>query len=203
VKTLAWRFMMCAEPYSYGLPVGEADRKLIQEMRGLLIVERGLMRGLNMRGSTEVQISSAMREIRLLDVEQRKRLYLESRLRNQQDWYAGKARSAHRWLKYCNRLLVVIQLALVIQAISLVVNPVRPFSLIGLFSTIAASLVAWQQLNQYGGLAVAYNLASHELAEIQSIVDRVETENELEEFVLNAERAISREHTLWRARRTE
>jgi len=203
IKTLAWRYMMCAEPYSYGLPSGEADRKLIQEMRELLIVERSLMRGLNMRNANDVQISPKMKEIRSMDVLNRKSIYLESRLRNQKAWYAGKARWAHCWLKYCSRFLVVVQLALVIQGISLVVYPVQHFSLIGFFSTVAASIVAWQQLNQFGGLAVAYNLTSHELAGIQSVVERAETERELEEFVLNAERAISREHTLWRARRTE
>jgi hypothetical protein len=167
VKTLSWRYMMCAEPYSHGLPPGEADRKLIQELSALLS------------------------------------FYLNLRLKDQKRWYSRSADRAHKWLTRCRWTLVGIQLCLVLTAISTLPWPRQPFSAVGLMSALAASVIAWQHMNEFGGLAVAYNLTAHELAGQESLIGPVDTNKSLEDFVLNAERAISREHTLWRARRTE
>jgi hypothetical protein len=203
VKTLSWRYMMCAEPYSHGLPPGEADRKLIQELSALLKVDRGLSKGLNLLGDDGLQIADKMREVRSSDVGSRKSFYLNLRLKDQKRWYSRSADRAHKWLTRCRWTLVGIQLCLVLTAISTLPWPRQPFSAVGLMSALAASVIAWQHMNEFGGLAVAYNLTAHELAGQESLIGPVDTNKSLEDFVLNAERAISREHTLWRARRTE
>jgi hypothetical protein len=203
VKTLSWRYMMCAEPYTHGLPIVEADRKLIQELEALLKVDRALSRGLNLRDHTDVQITDRMRAVRYSEVHQRKEFYLRHRLKNQKVWYSRSAGRARTWLAVCRWALVGIQLGLVLAAFSITFWPSQVFSPVGLLSALAASVIAWQQLNEFAGIAVAYNLTSHELAGLESLIGPVATNKELEEFVLNAERAISREHTLWRARRTE
>ncbi len=203
VKTLSWRYMMCAEPYTRGVPIDEADARLVQELGALLKVDLQLSRGLNLRDGNQVQITAKMREVRSSDMRSRKAFYLSFRLRDQKGWYSRKAGQAQMWLMTCRWAVAVIQFGVVMEAISVVLRPHQLFSPVGLMSALAAFVVAWQQLNEYGGLTVAYNLASHELAGLESLIDLVDTEEKLKEFVLNAERAISREHTLWRARRTE
>jgi hypothetical protein len=73
----------------------------------------------------------------------------------------------------------------------------------GLCSTAAAALAAWAQIGRHAEVARAYELAYQELLMMVSISESVQTEQELEALVLDGERAISREHTMWIARRTE
>jgi len=203
VKTLAWRYMMCAEPFVHGLPDTEADRTLVRELRALLNVDQNLIGGLELQDPRGQQITRKMRMVRDLGVADRKAIYLRFRLRDQKQWYANKGKWARKWLGRCRWALFIVQLGLVLDALSAIVWPHQYFAPVGALSTLAASVVAWQQLNEFGGLAAAYNLAAHELTGLEIVLELANTDRELEEFVLNAERAVSREHTLWRARRTE
>jgi hypothetical protein len=77
-------------------------------------------------------------------------------------------------------------------------SPINPT---GTFSTLAAAAMAWLQVKRYQELAQSYLLAAHELGLIEAQSLHVHTEVELSAFVANAENAISREHTMWVARR--
>lgn len=57
------------------------------------------------------------------------------------------------------------------------------------------------QAKQHRALAQAYAVASQELASITSQLNRGITEQEWPQFVIDAEEAISREHTTWLASR--
>jgi hypothetical protein len=72
--------------------------------------------------------------------------------------------------------------------------------LLAVIAALAAAGTAWVQVKQYGSLATAYSIAAQELASISAEVDTV-SEGLWAVFVANAEEAISREHTLWRASR--
>ena len=69
------------------------------------------------------------------------------------------------------------------------------------FAALASSFIAWLQVKQHQELAQSYNLASHELSFILAQERYVRTDEDLSNFVLDSENAISREHTLWIARR--
>jgi SMODS and SLOG-associating 2TM effector domain 1 len=62
--------------------------------------------------------------------------------------------------------------------------------------------LAWLQIKQYSSLAESYSVAAHELSLIESLLDASYTEDSWAHFVNEAENAISREHTTWRARRS-
>ena len=68
---------------------------------------------------------------------------------------------------------------------------------------MAAAFVAWLQLKRHQELANSYALAAQELSFIAEQIQRVETAGEFSKFVSDAENAISREHTLWAARRDQ
>ena len=72
---------------------------------------------------------------------------------------------------------------------------------IEVFAVIAVSSLTWIQLKRYQGLSSSYALAAHEIGTIKSISEEIETENDLSNFVINAENAFSREHTQWIAKR--
>ena len=56
-------------------------------------------------------------------------------------------------------------------------------------------------VKQHRNLATAYSIASQELAEVATEFVTVKGEEHWAAFVSQAEGAISREHTLWRASR--
>ena len=72
-------------------------------------------------------------------------------------------------------------------------------SLYSLLAALAVAGVGWLQIRQHRSTADSYALASHELGAINSTFDSVDGEDVWEEFVDQAESAISREHTLWLA----
>ena len=78
------------------------------------------------------------------------------------------------------------------------------FTDVDLFGVAAAAVAAgaaWTQTRQHSAVATAYALASQELAAMGSLASRITSEAQLSQFVNDTETAISREHTLWRARR--
>lgn len=68
---------------------------------------------------------------------------------------------------------------------------------------IAASIIGWTQIKKLNELAAAYTMAAHEIGLIRSMSDSVSTDAEFSGFVNDAEKAFSREHTLWIARQSD
>jgi hypothetical protein len=75
------------------------------------------------------------------------------------------------------------------------------FDLLGFLAASAGGAMAWIEGKQHRNLATAYGIASQELASIASELAMLNSEERWAAFVGQAEEAISREHTLWRASR--
>ena len=63
------------------------------------------------------------------------------------------------------------------------------------------SIIGWIQIKIFNEIASSYVLAAHEIGIIKTSINQVSTETNFSEFVNEAERAFSREHTQWTARR--
>ena len=74
--------------------------------------------------------------------------------------------------------------------------------LLGLAGALVAAGVSWLQTKQHNNLAESYSVAAQELAAIKAQIGSKTTEGDWARFVNDAEEAISREHTLWKASRT-
>jgi len=196
VKTLAWRYMMCAESYEEGTP--DVDRRFIREIfevlddLGTIVVAPAT--------GTDVQITTKMREIRALPFDDRRRVYLEHRIREQQTWYSVKATSNGTRGRYWVGASVVLEAAGLLGA-ALKALDVFDVDLLGIFATASAAAGSWVQAKQYQNLSTAYGVTSQELAAVGSEVEALTDERLWPQFVAEAEEAISREHTLWRASR--
>ena len=70
-----------------------------------------------------------------------------------------------------------------------------------IFAAAAASAIAWLQLKRHQELTNSYGLAAQELGLIAEQSRGITEPEKLSAFILDAENAISREHTLWKARR--
>jgi len=203
VKTIAWRYMTCADPFARNLNLREADGQLCKTLDRVLMENRAVGGALGGIDGADEQVTARMREIRQLGTTERLRVYLISRVRDQREWYAAKAldnrRTSGRWLWAVGGT----QMGGAIAAIAMVRWPNLEFNLPSVLASLAAAFVAWLQVKRHQELASSYGLAAHELGLSESQSMHVHTDDELSDFVDQAEGAISREHTMWVARRSE
>lgn len=86
-------------------------------------------------------------------------------------------------------------------AFYLIESPIKYFNPLGLATTLTAILCAWAQTKRYQELAQAYGLAANEIASSEALSQSIQSEADLAKYVEEAEDAISREHTMWTAKR--
>ncbi len=198
-KSMAWRYMAGADPYSMSTPV--SDSRFIADLKSMVKDSDELAVGFGSEFADRPQISPRMREVRSSPLPQRKQIYVTQRIADQRSWYGRKAKKSQ---KAESRYFVII---LVSQAFALAAGaymisaPDSKWNLIGVFSSLASALVAWLQVRQHEELAQSYAVAALELGFIEEQAQHVSNDQEFSAFVADAENAISREHTLWIARR--
>jgi hypothetical protein len=193
IKTLAWKHAVAGDPFVIG--DASADERLV----GLVgeVVSSFDTLGPD-ASAASAEPTPSMRTLRSASLEDRRRAYSAGRIAEQQGWYTRKA----AWNKNRARLWGVI--AFVLQVIGAVGAFLKGFGVIdidlfGLAGAAVGSAVAWLETKQHHSIARAYKVAAEELADIQRLIDQKQTEREWSAFVAEAEEAISREHTLWRA----
>lgn len=196
-KTLTWRYLVGGAPFTISQHDEDAkeDRlmnrfeRIAHELQGVELIP--------VAGPGD-QITATMRAVRALPFLARQRLYRKYRIEDQRDWYARRARWNERRGLGWSIGLTLIETGGMIAAI-LKATGAFDVDLIGLAAALAGAATAWLHVKQHQTLASAYAVASHELADISSRIDRSRTEEEWSQFVDQAEEAISREHTMWRA----
>jgi FtsH-binding integral membrane protein len=201
VKTITWRYVMCAEPFDLTVDGQIADERFLKELGAILREKKTLAWNLGGSIAEMPQITDKMREMRTLTLDARKEAYRDQRIGDQRKWYGRKAvqnRSAYLLIFW---VVVSAQLCALCWAIVIASRIDMKLNLTAVFSAVAASLIAWSQVKRYQELAQAYALTAHELGIVQEKLIHVTTEDHFSSFVADAESAISREHTMWIARR--
>lgn len=199
VKTETWRYMMRVDPYASD---GAADRVFAEDLIASMRARPDLRQSLTEVPTDARQITPTMRAIRALPFHDRRELYISQRLSGQIAWYHGKAvrnaRNARRWFW----LSLVGQAAAAIIAFSSIFEPDLPLSsLVGFFAALATAATAWTQLGRHDELSKSYALAYQELIAIRTLAERITSQAALQQVVRDGEGAISREHTMWVAKR--
>lgn len=200
VKTLSWRYMMATEPFHTTLGQ-KADNLFISELSEILNQQKSFAANLAGKANSDHQITDRMRMVRSQVTEERKRIYITDRIGDQMQWYNKKADVNTRLVDKFFAGMVASQVLGVIFAFCIVIWPAIAIHATGIFTTVATSLLAWTQMRQNEQLAQSYGLASQELSLILEKAVQVKTDEELITYVINSENAISREHTMWVARR--
>lgn len=199
-KTLTWRFITCSELFENNIDTEEIERRFKQRIKEIYNKYDGLAKDVDTKNLSHKHIiTEEMRRIRNLPTVERKDYYITYRIKEQKDWYANKAENNNEKYRKWYILIILFQILSLISIIYLVKVPDCHYNFIGLFTTIAASAIGWMQLKQHQELKQAYTTAAEELNYIEELSDSITTEEKLSAFVLDAENAISREHTLWLA----
>ncbi len=200
VKTLTWRYITGSDPYAISLG-SSADEYFLRDLKAILDERKKFAAILCLQYETSKLITEKMRTIRAQVTEKRKHIYMADRICDQRDWYNEKSRNN---LKSANRYFYgtfMSQTLAIVTAISMVFWTNSPIQLTGILTTIAAAFIAWTQMRKNEELAQSYGLAAQELSFIYEQSCKIQNEEQLSSFVTNAEMAISREHTMWAARR--
>jgi hypothetical protein len=196
-KTLTWRYMMRLEPFEND---DTSDRKFIEELEAIRRDRSSLHYRVGDLSGAE-QITARMREVRKLPVEERRDLYVEERLEDQANWYAGKSEDNRRLASRLYWAALVAQFVALALAVWRVAVPFAGLSLVGPLLALAAAFTAWTQLGRNDELRQSYAMANQELLSIKALAETVNSEAALAKIVSDGEGAISREHTMWIAKR--
>jgi hypothetical protein len=218
VKSMAWQYMTAAPPYD-AADLRSTDARFAADLRETLREGKALAGTLGAAGEGGDEITPAMRAVRSADPERRKALYVAQRLEQQRRWYSAKA-GTHR--RHSQRLLGAIALLQLAGALCTFLQErfaawaggalpdlaasvggpagIERIAIGAVCAALASAFLSWLQLRQHQELASAYGLATHELG--LAVAQAVSwPPAELGALVDEAERTISREHTMWVARR--
>ncbi len=200
-KSMTWRYMTGAAPYFVDLACSHVDHKLVSDLSSIVKERKYLAFGFGGEFAEQPQITAFMRSLRSATLVERRTSYLTERIADQRRWYCRQAKSNRTAETAFFGFIVATQTFALFAAIALVHWPDSRIKLTGLLTALASALIAWLQLRQHKELAQSYSIAELELGLIQEQAPYVASDRELSDFVIDAENAISREHTLWIARR--
>lgn len=200
LKTLSWKYMMRTKPFSENNNPNIPDNKFLDYLKELIGEKKDFYNLVGGKFSNLDQISNQMREVRSKEYEERIQIYKFQRLDTQLNWYRNKS-NRNRIMK--NRFFI-FNIFLLFSILILLIyrfDWLENINIIAFAITLITSVIAWMQIKNYQELTHSYALTAHELGVIKSKIGQVDSEKKLDDFVDDAETAISREHTMWLARR--
>ena len=202
VKTLAWKYVVRAWPFAGDPDSPVADEAFLKQMDEVFVAfEESEV----IPVGTRPAITAEMRTLRQLPLALRRDLYLQERIRPQRTWYHSRAdrceSATATWQLISTATIIIAAAVAVAQFLGLF-----DLHLLGVCTTVVAAVTAWTQLKQFRPLASAYRLAASELGLIENQLTHFDLQGPKAEELWSrlssdAEDAVSREHTIWRARR--
>jgi hypothetical protein len=195
-KTLSWQFAIAGGEFARSGDEAEAQRRFVDRLGEILT---GLGAVGTSTAASDAQVTPAMLELRAAPLNIRQEAYRMGRIEDQRAWYAGKA----AWNERRRKIWALATVA--VQALGLSAGLARAFfglevDLLGLAAALIAGTTAWARTKDYAELAEAYVVTAQEIG-LLSDQPVPPDEEAWADFVEGAERAFSREHTLWRARK--
>ncbi|MER7849096.1 DUF4231 domain-containing protein [Kitasatospora sp. NPDC096077] len=202
VKTLAWKYSVRARPFGGEAVSADADRGYLLQVEDVL---RAFEDPEIVPAGSVPEITEEMRRARADSLTARRTLYLRTRVEGQRTWYRSRAESCDSqsvsWGLGIATLIIIGAAAAIAQA-----TGALEVHVFGASSAAAASIIAWTQLKQLRPLAAAYQMAARELENVGNQLSDLDAkapdaEERWARLAAEAEDAVSREHTTWRARR--
>jgi hypothetical protein len=146
-------------------------------------------------------ITSWMLEAQQLVLDQKLLLYREKRLNEQSAWYLRNSKENTKREKLWFAAILLLEFLAVGYA-ALHAWQMWEFNAIGMLAATSAGIIAWMQTKRFSDLGVSYGIAAGDLRLISEARGRASTQEEIQQLVNEVETAVSREHSIWLARRT-
>lgn len=202
VKTRSWRWMMRAEPYMDCDNIEIVRKHFVNDLKTILKQNESLIGKLGISASIEEPISEKMIEIRKLNLSDRFNFYRQERITNQAIWYTNKSKFNKKRAEMWFWTTVSLHALAILLLLYNIYDPNAKLP-IEVIAVAASSVLTWLQSKKHNELSSSYSLTAHEIILIKSEKNRIETEEDLSEYIMNCENAFSREHTQWFARKSE
>ena len=202
VKTATWKYALGAKPFDHQTHDTAVRAEFRRFLTDILTVNQRIGSQFDGSAASKDQITTEMDAIRALPREYRLDLYMDQRVDNQCRWYVAKAKSNRSW---AIRSIFILGVLYALAFLVLLVRVARPewsYSHPEPFILLAAALIGWMQIKKFNELAASYNLTAIEIGILKSRAPEIQTDDELSDFIDDAEEAFSREHTQWLARRS-
>jgi hypothetical protein len=142
-----------------------------------------------------------MEKLRAADWRDQRTVYLRDRIENQREWYSRKSETSRKRSSQWRALLILAE-GLGVLAAFLRFSGNVDFDAAGVLGALVGAGVAWLSVRQHDNLSRAYAFASNELGLAADGLRACQSEEEWAQKAADAEEAISREHTMWRASRS-
>lgn len=145
-------------------------------------------------------ITTRMSTLRSMSFGCRRNLYLRFRVRDQKRWYSNKAKQCakrERVFRWVAIVMPIVAMVLIFLPRYLDGSLV---SIVPLIMTIVATATAWAQTMRYAELASSYSYVALELTRQEDDVANC-LESDFGAAVDQVESTISKEHSIWRAKR--
>ncbi|MCC5486556.1 DUF4231 domain-containing protein [Vibrio lentus] len=200
IKTSTWRYAMRAAPFENAESVHSIKSEFRNMLNSILRTNRELGDYIGEHQDTNDQITNEMNQVRALSIEERKGYYLSNRIDEQRTWYTTKAAYNKKMQRVWFAAIVIAQAAAIGCVLARIAYPDWQYWPTDTLVLIASFCISWSQLKKFNELSSAYSLTAQEIGIIRGQSETVTTEEQLSEFIINAELAFSREHTQWVAR---
>jgi hypothetical protein len=197
-KTLAWKFAVCAEPFPSDMAPAAAVTSLIDR----LDVVGKQYPHLHLAPVDAELVTTWMSSQRTASWSERRQVYLDARLRDQKSWYSNKAKYNASRSNQWRTALVGLEFAGFLFALVEALQKDVP-TLSAALAAVVGAVVAWVETKRHDVNSRAYGAAVSDLARAEAKLQHVEDEPAWALEVNDAEDAISREHTLWLASRSQ
>lgn len=198
IKTLIWRYICRSELFEDN---ARSKDLFIERCKEVSDAFKNIKQQIEPETLQHPFVTEVMDTHRKSSLSDRQLLYKEKRIEAQKTWYADKATENKRKHKKWVFAICFFQAVAFLSTIALFVFPEVTHSIMGLASSIASALISWTQIKRYNDLAQAYSIATDELNIISQSFDTIDSEASFSRFVLDAENAIFREHTIWLAQK--
>jgi hypothetical protein len=193
--------MMDADPY-HGSDA-DAAKLFRSTLTQLLSDNRSLGDHFAATPVADEQLTAQMINARALGVPQKIACYRDARITDQRSWYSRKAQANRKTGSIWFATLIVVYGLAVLSSLVKIAAPEFKFYPSSVLAVMASGILTWIQVKRFSEIAAAYALTAHEIGIIEQGLSAITNEDELSQFVADAESAFSREHTQWAARRRE
>lgn len=195
VKSAVWYFVMCPAAQVSGSRTAYLEQiKQLQERLEQVAKE------VASHDTDGPLVTRWMEESQNLSVDEKVSIYRRERLEDQRHWYHTKSQQNAKHEKLWAAAIFVIEFLAVGYA-ALQAWRLWEFNAVGTIAALSAALIAWMQTKRFSDLALSYSIAAGDLRHIASQRERAATEAEAQQLVKEVEAAVSREHSMWFARR--
>ena len=197
IKSAVWFFVMsppslvASSEEDYLKNIGDLQKRLDLVAKEVALHDEG--------GSL---VTTWMKDTQKLPLDQKLMIYRKDRVEDQLVWYFTKSRfNAAREKKWFLAIFFIEFFAIAYAALQ--AWQLWEFNLVGGMAAMGAGFIAWMQTKRFSDLGVSYSIAANDLRRIDAERKNVTTEEETRLFVNEIETAVSREHSIWLARRID